>query len=200
MSDISTLRMGVSDLATSPDPLSQLLDKLYKRQVQKTLDLAEERADEIRNRAGKLAKLSPGGKVDYSFMLNFDEDGNFLGTYVKKIGPQYNAQWTSLRYDEQGESIFRQQYIYKDNLEDYTDEELAFNRKLYEKRKAYSDFMRGEKVIDGQPEDGDFHRYTKEYKDAREKLMYFSLFANKESGRWKFKKKCISKTEERVLR
>lgn len=187
IADISTTRFGVSDLATSPDPLSQLLDKIYKRQVQKTLDLAEERADEIRRRASKLAKLSPGGKVDYSFMLNYDKDGNFTGTYVKRIGQKYEAQWSTLRYNDKGESIFKEPYVYKDNLEDYTDEELAYNKKLYDERKAYADFMRGERVIDGAPQDGDYHRYTKEYKDAREKLMYFSLFANKENGRWKFK-------------
>jgi len=199
IADISTTRFGVSDLATSPDPLSQLLDKIYKRQVQKTLDLAEERADEIRRRSSKLAKLSPGGKVDYSFMLNYDKDGNFLGTYVKRIGQKYDAQWTQLRYNERGESIFKDPYIYKDNLEDYTQEELEYNRKLYEQRKAYSDFMRGERVIDGAPQDGDYHRYTKEYKDAREKLMYFSLFANKESGRWKFKASASTRQRREFL-
>jgi hypothetical protein len=199
IADISDTRLGVSDLATSPDQLSQLLDKLYKRQVQKTLDLAEERATEIRTKASKLSRLSPGGKVDYSFMLNFDKDNNFLGTYVKKIGPQYDAQWTSLRYDQNGESIFKKQYIYKDNIEDLTDEDIAYNKELYKQRKAYSDFMRGEKVTDGNPIDGDFHRYTKEYKDAREKLMYFSLFANKENGRWKFKSSASSRQKRDFL-
>ena len=70
--------------------------------MQKTLDLAEERADEIRRRASKLAKLSPGGKVDYSFMLNYDKDGNFTGTYVKRIGQKYEAQWSTLRYNDKG--------------------------------------------------------------------------------------------------
>ena len=197
--DISDTRFGVSDLATSPDQLSQLLDKLYKRQVQKTLDLAEQRELEIRRRASKLMRLSPGQKIDYSFMQNFDKDGNFLGTYVKKIGPAYSAQWTQLRYDENGESIFKQDYIYKDNLEDYSDEELEHNRKLYEKRKAYSDFMRGERVVDGAPVNGKFHQYTKEYKDAREKLMYFSLFASKENGRWKFKASASARQRREFL-
>jgi hypothetical protein len=184
--DINSIQYGAMDLATSSDPLSQLLDKIYKRQVQKVLDLQEQRADEIRRSATKLESLSPGGKVDFKFMLITDEKGNFTGRYVQKIGSKYRNQWWDLRqklYHEDGTGW--REYIYKDNESDYSNEELEHNRDLYKRKKEYANFMRPERKIDGQLADGDYHRYTQEFKDARSKVKYW--VADGQNGYWKNK-------------
>ena len=184
--DINTIQFGSMDLATSPDPLSQLLDKIYKRQVQKVLDAQENRADEIRRAATKLENLSPGGKIDFKFMLVMDNDGSFTGRYVTKIGSKYKNQWWDLRkqlYHEDGTGW--REYIYKDNIEDYTKEELEYNKDLYKRKRAYGSFMRAERKVDGKLVDGEYHRYTQEYKDARAKVKYW--VPDGENGYWKNK-------------
>tara|TARA_R100000988_G_scaffold101714_1_gene75204 strand:- start:1268 stop:5272 length:4005 start_codon:yes stop_codon:yes gene_type:complete len=185
MQDISTVEYGTGDLATSKDPLSQLIDKLYKRQVQKALDFIELRNDQIRRVTSKLEALSPGGKVDYSFMLVFDKDNNFTGKYVREIGWEYDRRWMEIRdklFDEQGNW---KEYIYKDNKEDYTTEELKYNKELALARREYGAFMAAEDKVNGQLVDGDFHRYTQEFKDARNKVAIW--VSQGKRGYWKRK-------------
>tara|TARA_R100001463_G_scaffold2990_3_gene12396 strand:+ start:8270 stop:13954 length:5685 start_codon:yes stop_codon:yes gene_type:complete len=184
--DINSLTYGAMDLATSRDPLSALLDKIYKRQVQKVLDEQEQRADLIRRSATKLENLSPGGKVDFKFMLLMDEKGKFTGRYVQKIGSKYRNQWWAIRqqlYYEDGTGW--RKYIYKDNVDDYTKEELAHNKDLHKRKTEYGNFMRAERKVDGQLTDGEYHRYTQEFKNARAKVKYW--VADGKYGYWKNK-------------
>ena len=183
--DITTLNFGTMDLATSPDPLSQLLDKIYKRQVQKTLDKAENRGDLIRRSASKLEALSPGGKVDYTPFLKM-KDGKFDGQYVQKIGSKYRNLWWDIRkelYHEDGTGW--RTYIYKDNEDDYSQEEKDYNKDLYKRKKAYGNFIRAERKVDGQLVDGEYHKYKQEFKDAREKVQYW--VSDGINGYWKNK-------------
>ena len=185
MKDMGTVAYGTGDMATSSDPLSQLMDKLFKRQVQKALDFIELRNDQIRRVTSKLEALSPGGKVDYSFMLVFDKDGNFTGKYVKEVGWEYDRRWMEIRdklFDEQGNW---KEYIYKDNKEDYTPEELAYNKELALARREYGRFMAAEDKVNGELVDGEFHRYTQEFKDARDKVAVW--VSQGKRGYWKRK-------------
>ena len=97
MVDIGVVEFGTGDLATSKDPLSQMMDKLYKRQIQKALDKIDMRNDQVRRVGSKLEALSPGGKVDYSFMLVYDNDGNFTGKYVREIGWEWDRRWEEVK-------------------------------------------------------------------------------------------------------
>ena len=186
MGDIGMIDFGTGDLATSPDPLSQIMDKLYKRHVQKSLDAIDNRNDQIRRLGSKLEALSPGGKVDYKYMLVFDKEGKFTGQTVQKIGYQYEAQWKDSRqklYEADG--VTWREYILKDNIEDYTKEELTQNKELALARREYGKFMSAEEKIDGVRVDGDFHKYTSEYKIAREQVAVWIAQGHK--GYWKKK-------------
>ncbi len=70
-------------------------------------------------------------------MLVMDEKGNFTGRYVTKIGSKYKNQWWDLRkqlYHEDGTGW--REYIYKDNIDDYTKEELQYNKDLHKRKRA----------------------------------------------------------------
>ena len=185
MGDISVIEFGTGDLATSKDPLSQMMDKLYKRQIQKALDQIELRNDQVRRVGTKLERLSPNGKVDYSFMLTFDKNGNFTGKYVQEIGYEYDRRWAEIRENLVDEDGSWREYIYKDNKEDYTQEELEWNKSITKARRAYGAFVQAENKVDGRLVDGEFHRYTKEFKEARDQVAVW--VAEGKNGYWKRK-------------
>ena len=116
-------------------------------------------------------------------MLVYDDEGNFTGRYVKKIGRKYHDQQRKLReplYDETGEW---KEYIYNANGS-YTKEELDHNKKLYQDRLKYREFMQPEKYENGKLKDGRYHSYSAEFKQVREKFEVFIPWANDKGGRW----------------
>ena len=182
--DIGMFGMATGDMSTSSDTLLALMDKLYKNQIQKSLDIIDNRNDHVRRLVSKGEKLSPRGKVDYGFMLQFDKDGKFTGRYVKKIGYQYYSKRSDLykgTKDELGDGM---EYIYKDNIEDYDQTELEHNKKLYKAKSRLGNFLSAEKIVNGEYQDGDYHRYTKEYKDARKLVMTWVKSQSNEFGYW----------------
>ena len=158
------------DMATNKDTILQLMDKLYKSNKQKVLDLVENRNDQIRRVLNKLEALSPGGKVDYSFMLDYDKDGNFTGRYVKEIGYQYWSLRYDIRKDLYEEDGTWKEYIIKDNYEDYTEAERKYNKDLYYARQKNREFNQAEKKVGNNVVDGDYHKYTQEFKNERAKF------------------------------
>ena len=193
--DIGILEFASGDLSTNKDTILQLMDKLYKSNRQKVLDLIDIRNDEIRRVASKLEALSPGGKVDYSFMLQFDNDGKFTGRYVKQIGYQYWGKRYDLRKELINPDGSWKEYIVKDNESDYTQEELNYNKELYQAKQKNREFNQAEKKSGNTYTDGDYHRYTNEFKAEREKFEEFVPAGR--FGYWKKKRNvslfCISK-------
>ena len=192
--DIGLLNYSTSDLATQGDTLLALMDKLYKQKQQEAYDKIDERNRVIRQIAVRLQRLSKSKEVDFNFMLIFDKEGNFTGRYVKEIGQQYYDQIGDIRsglFDKEGEWI---EYIYHADTKQYTAEEQEFNKKLFEKRKKLREFMQAEEVINGKPEDGRYHRFTQEFKDARNKYQIFRAYPNGKGGKW-LKKKNIGTSE-----
>ena len=198
--DIGLIAGYGMDMSTQSDTILQLMDKIYKRQRQILFDKVDERNREIRRVTSKLAYLSKDkNKVDYSFMLVY-KDGNFTGRYVQKVGANYYNKIDELReplYDEEG--IWKE-YIYNANGR-YTDEQLNYNKELFKGRKEYRTYLQAEKYNEdtGNVDSGEFHEYSKEYKDARDNYETFVPFANNKGGRWQ-KKDTISDQEyERFL-
>ena len=173
--DISLLDLTTRDMATSPDTMLAIMDKIYKAKKQELLDRVATRENAIRKAGNKIAKLT--GTEDfqkmYDFMLNFDDEGNFLGTYVKKIGSQYNQLHFDLRkvlYDNEGKP-----YIYRDVTDDSaSQEDIDYNIDLANKKAALGNFFRAEmKDENGDLVDGEYHFYTQEFKDARNQFEYW---------------------------
>jgi len=190
--DISIADAQLGDLATSTDTILALIDKVYKREKQKIEDDVQqfsERAIAIGNR---LASLS-NGKPNYDFMLVYDKDNKFTGRYVQKIGYQYYKMFYDLRnnlVDNNGNWL---EYINIPNLDDAKVEDIRFNQELYKNRKAYSDFTAAERVINGKIMDGEFHKYTDEFKKEREKYEEYKNYG------WR-KKRGVSDAEYAVYR
>jgi hypothetical protein len=182
-------------LATSKDTILALMNKLWKSQKQKVLDAIDRKQARLRNLLTRFERLSPGGKINYDFMTSFDADGKYTGRTVQKVGYQY---W-KVRYDLRGKMFDldqRKEYIRKTNLQDYTDKELAYNKQVYADRQNYYDFMRPEKLITINGEKklvaGDFHTYSQEFKDARDK--YEKFIPSGKYGYWQ-RRRGISDTE-----
>ena len=193
--DIGMIEFQTGDLATNRDTLLQLIDKLYKNTARRRDDIIEYRNDAIRKIGTRLENLSPGGKVDFSPMLVFDKDGNFTGKYVEKIGEQYNIrerEALDAMRDSDGEML---QYIYKDNVEDYTPADIAHNKKVREGREKYARFAQAERKEGNKVVDGDFHRYTNEFKKIREK--YEEWFPIGKFGYWQKKRGVTDEAHQR---
>ena len=174
--DISMGDLYTRDIATSPDVLLAVMDKIYKAKKQELLDRIGEREKIIRQQGQKLLKLSNTKDLQkiYDFMLEFDEDGGFTGFYVKKIGQQYYDLQNKLRselYDNEGDP-----YQYRDisNLDDAKQEDIDYNIDLANKKAALGKFFRAEiKNESGDPVDGEYHGYTQEFKNARDQYEYW---------------------------
>ncbi len=171
--DLDMLSFYASDLATASDTLLALMDKEYKRARQLVLDLTEKQANRIRINAESLRAISKqnniGDKELYHYMLNFDNDGNFLGTYVKQIGSQYNQLREEAGKDRYGKDGEWLDYIRDLDISLATPEQIEYNKKVFEARQKYSLFMRPEQIKNGLPVDGDYHKYTDKFKEERRK-------------------------------
>jgi len=174
--DISRGDLYTRDIATSPDVMLAVMDKIYKSKKQELLDKIGQRESMIRKIGSKLLKLSNNKDLQslYDFMLELDENGGFTGFYVKKIGQQYYKRQNELRsvlYDNEGAP-----YQYRDisNLDDASQEDIDYNIDLANKKAALGEFFRAEiKNESGDPVDGEYHGLTQEFKDARSKFEYW---------------------------
>lgn len=168
--DIGIMEFGSGDMATNKDTLLQLMDKLFKSNRQKVMDIIDRRNDQVRRVSSKLEALSPGGKVDYGFMLQFDPDGKFTGRYVKQIGYQYWRRRSEILEKLKDQSGIPKEYIVKDNIEDYTADDIKYNKELKRAKEESSKFFQAEKKEGEGYGDGDYHRYTADFKTERDKF------------------------------
>lgn len=192
--DIGIVDLNTRDMATSTDTLLALMDKIYKNKIQEVLDKIELRNAEIKMAGSKLEKLSTGMDKNeiYDFMLELDEDGEFTGRYVQKLGTQYYNKLRELRselFDEDGNW---KTYREIEDIDEASKEDIEYNKKLYAAKSKYAEFWKAEVVVNGKFEDGEYHKYTDEFKTIREKHERF--IQNGDYGYW-IKKRTISDRE-----
>lgn len=180
--DIGMGERFLRDASSSRDALLATLDKVYKRKWLDYLQRRENRQRRIVEPLEKLRKLQPNVKANrrYDFMLNFEEDGSLSeDAYVKKIGPQYEKMKQEIRLKQLDSNGVPFVYAPVYNLVEAQKSEqgrkdIEYNKKLADVKREFSDFMRAEKIVDGRPVDGDFHRYSEEFKAARAKHEVWS--------------------------
>ena len=185
--DIAMDALNVQDMATQKDTILAVMDKIYKSQKQKLLDQIEEREYSIRTAGNELLKLSGNKDLQslYDFMLEYDKDGQFTGFYTQKIGQQYYSMQQSLRselYDDNGNP-----YEYRDvsNLDKAKPEDIKYNIELAKKKAEFSKFFQAEgSNANGELIDGEFHKYTDEFKNARSRYEFWVPSKNKQYGTW----------------
>lgn len=183
--DISNVSLMARDMAGSEDVILALMDKIYKNQKQKLLDNLEVKDRMIREKAAKVQRLSPDKNPQklYHFMIEFDEDGLPTGNYVNRLGKQYWDEETRLRdnlLDENGQFL---EYREIKDITNAKQEDIDYNIKLAYLKTEYSNFWRAEtKGFDNKPVSGNYHEYTEEFKEERNKYEYYIPIG--EHGYW----------------
>ena len=174
--DIDHIELGTGDLSTSRDTLLAVMDKIYKAKKQELLDIVERRNRAIAGLSARLQKLSPNKNAQqmYEFMLEFDANGDFTGRYVQRLGRKYFEKQQALRdklFDDNGNEL---QYRDIEDVATARIEDLEYNIKLAKAKAEYAAFWAAERVgLDDKLADGDFHKYTDEFKAERAKFQYY---------------------------
>ncbi|NQY42055.1 MAG: hypothetical protein HRT87_01755, partial [Legionellales bacterium] len=176
--DIPFWELQFNDMATSEDTLLAVMDKIYKAKKQEMFDKILTRNNKIKAAAAKLQKLAPG--VDpqrlFDFMLQINEEGEFNGRYIKKLGKAYFSVLYELRealYDEVGNRL-----TYKNifDVSEASEEDIQFNIDLAEAKRKHSAFWRAEQVgINNTVIAGRYHRYTDEFIKERAKFEDYQI-------------------------
>jgi len=183
--DIGLVEANAFDLSGSTDTILALMDKLFKRKRQEILDKVDFRNDEIRRLGSKLLKLTDGKEVDYSFMLQYDSSGQFSGRYIQEIGYDYWRSRADLRtnlFDTDGNW---KEYVFIEDLSDAREIDIEHNKSLYVAKKKYGEFLSAERRGKNGVVDGEYHRYTDEFKRERSK---YQSYKNRGSGYWERKR------------
>lgn len=176
--DISSTELNLSDIDSSTDKILATAAKIYKAAIQRAKDSTQDTSKEIKDAGAKLASASPNGKPDYSFMLVHDKDGKFTGKYVQAIGDKYYELKKALGEKLRGDDGELMRYIEINDLQTADPKDLEFNRKLYDAKQVWSEFMRAEETTETGYTDGEFHKYNDEFKKVR---SYFQDYIN---GYW----------------
>ena len=179
--DLNVITHAVGMMSTSADPISALMDKIWKRDRQRVLDKVARRAPRIKAVSLKLKRL---GNKDFMWMIETDENGIPTGRYIKEIGKQYYEERKKKKdklYDENG-TYKTYRLIDPDNLSEASEKDIAYNKQLFQDKKAYREFMRAERFGAAGPRDGKYHRYSKEFKNARQEHEVW--FQEGEFGYW----------------
>lgn len=180
--DITVGELNLMDMATSKDTLLAIMDKIYKAKKQELLDKVEQRKESIFNLASQLQKLSPESSPQdiYNFMLVFDDNGDFTGRYVQRLGKEYYKKQHDLRdklYDENGNP---KEYRDVTDLDTASPEDIKYNKELAIAKRDYAAFWSAERVgLDDKLIDGEYHKYTDAFKKERAKYQYYVVVNGK---------------------
>ena len=175
--DMDYVSYQTGTMATSRDNISALMDKIFKKDKQIVLDRVERRVPRIKRAALKLKQLSAGA-IDYSFLVEYDENGLPTGQYTKKIGKEFKRRQKELSSKLTDENGGWKAYIDIEDINEATPEQLAYNKQLYIDREAYYAFRRAENITDSGPVDGEYYEYIDEFKRARARFEIFVPNAN----------------------
>ena len=170
--DIGYIEYQTGDLDTSRDTILALMAKIFKRDRQRVIERIASRAPRIKRAALKLAQLTGRDKIDYSFFLE-TIDGKPTGRYVKEIGSQF---YETLKKAKEGLTDIEgawKSYIDISDLDEATPEQIKYNQDLWAAKETYKNFKNPETIGNNGPKDGNYFKYTDEYKKARARFEIF---------------------------
>ena len=180
--DIGWAEGNLYDLDGSSDTLLALMAKKFKHDQQTLKDRVESWVPRIQRATLKL-KQANGGTLTNAFDFMIQRiDGKMTGRYVQKIGHVFHKTFNdlySLQYDKDGGWM---NYIEIDDLDDATEEQLEYNKKLYKIKQDLRNFKRAEIIDEHGYRDGNNYKYTDEFKRARRQNEVFVKTAN--GGYW----------------
>lgn len=184
--DLTNMASTFIDMANSRNAILENLDKSFKHDVELIREAVEATDNRIVDAANKV--IQAFGKKDasvFDILFEKDRDGNKTGRLISAIGSAYWEKEAAVREELLDENGQYKEYIQKPK----TKEDLLFNKNLARAKKNAFLFMTAEESVmqtttDGnryfENVEGTYHRYTKEYLDARNKVMRF----DSTSGQW----------------
>ena len=161
--DISLDQYALGDLQNSKERLLAIAANLYTEASQKAMNRTDVFVSKVKAAGNRLAAAFGTGKIDFSFMLNYDSEGNFSGRYLQAIGQQYydlKKQVYALLRDNDGN---RMAYIQIDNLEEAKAEDVLYNIELQRRKEKVRVFRQAEQLDDNNIISGEHHRYSADF-------------------------------------
>jgi hypothetical protein len=172
--DIDAADLYLGDMSTSTDTLLAIVDKVYKNARQTVHDRTDALTNRIFELGNELLKASgvkkPDGKF-YDFMKAFDRNGKWTTRYVQRIGQAYWDRYYAIKNKLIDTNNETKKYIEITNLATAKQEDIDYNIRLYNIKKEMREFREAEVLTSAGAEDGNFHKYTEEYKRERDKVM-----------------------------
>lgn len=166
--DIDLIGSSVSDMQNSRERLLAIVANIYTEADQKSKNRAEEFSNRVKTAGNKLASALGSKKIDFSFMLNYDADGNFSGRYLQAIGQKYydlRRQIYSLLKDDQGNEL---EYRPIDNLIGANAEDVLHNIEVQRRKEKVQEFRQPEMLgPNNEILGGEHHRYSQEFIQQR---------------------------------
>ena len=165
------------DWATSTDVILRVMNKIFhndKMKFHEDISLKEERIKQV---AAKLLKLSPTNDRQKIFLYMLNPDA----TTVEALNPEFVSMLAKLHdavMDPNGNPL-KYKEIYDEM--DASEEDLQYNRDLAEKKRKRAEALSAEIIDENGYEDGEYYRYTDEFKKYRDKYEEFI------DGIWVFK-------------
>ena len=166
---------NIKEIEVVQDRLLPLIKMIYFQQIEKrnnVISVFEEKVKEEGNllvTAMRAAGLNAQNSDDiYKFMLDVDADGKFNGRYVRNIGPQFFKEYYEVKKaasDLEG-NLLRYHDVTRIDL---SPELAKENIEIFKKREAFDKFKRAELVVDRLPVDGEYYKYTDDFKRERSK-------------------------------
>jgi broad specificity phosphatase PhoE len=169
--DISLMALNTADLAGSRDRIAATLDLMVKEALDKRERAKEVMHDKIYNAGNRFYKVV-GPKMDrdtFSFMYQKDKNGN--SRIINPIDDRYyrdSEEAYGNMLDDKGEMM---QYRQVKDARTATAEDLEYNKDLSHRKDELRKFTSAEDIVDGKAEDGNYHKFTDEYKAARSKVQ-----------------------------
>ena len=196
--DINGIELQTRDMDTSPDVMLALMAKMFKSKNQELLDQVQLQKDRIARFANPVLQLSGlEGKEAFKFAFAKDDEGGIRNDIVQRIGAQYNilkAQFYAPLSDNTGTK-----YIYApvNDLDVASEEDIKNNIRLAQAKEDFGLFLRAEQKDPetGQPVAGNYHQYTQEFKNARDKYEVWNPGNEGSSGYWLVRNKYVGTGE-----
>jgi len=168
--DITKAEYLTRDLATSRDVILRVMNKIYHNKKMQVLDSVATYEQLISSASAKLLKLSPTTDRQKLFLFMLNDDG----TYIQKIGDKFRKRVAELKdkiYDDNGNPL---EYIKIEDLSKAKKEDIAFNKKLADDKRALSEFLTAEITdVDGMFADGPNRKYSQAFKDIRDQYEQY---------------------------
>lgn len=191
--DISPEDYFLGDISTSTDPLLATIDKIVKNAIQIAKDRTDVAITEIKKAGAELLKASGKSKPDstfYDFMKVFNKAGKFTGRYVTVIGQQYWDMYYNFKNKLREKNGDTKQYIPITDINLASKEDINYNKQLFIDKQAQRQFLQAEILTSTGSEDGNYHKYTDEFKKIRnayEEIVFFENADGKIISRWEKK-------------